>query len=138
MQNKIWWKKLKPFRIGAGWRIVFNKLEDIEPDQIVSDDKEWGFLFVEDITYMVKEVTYKENKQTIKHTIAIDLGWYPDGDLGGNYRLVTILDDNWENPVLTVETRSTQEIVDTMELWMFETIPFQSDHWVKKVKNRTL
>ncbi len=87
---------------------------------------------------MVKEVTYKENKQTIKHTIAIDLGWYPDGDPGGNYRLVTILDDNWENPVLTVETRSTQEIVDTMELWMFETIPFQSDHWVKKVKNRTL
>lgn len=37
----------------------------------------------------------------------------------------TILNDDWENPVLEMETRSTQEIADTMELWMFETIPLK-------------
>lgn len=121
MNNKMWWKCLKPFRLAAGWKIIWNKLEDIEPDHVEPDDHRWGFTFVQDMTYMVTEYTYKENKQTIKHTLAIDLGWYPDGDVKGHYYLAAILDDDWNNPVLAVETRSTQEIADTMELWMFNT-----------------
>ena len=30
--------------------------------------------------------------------VHIDLGWYPDGDPDGSYRLVAILNDDWENP----------------------------------------
>ena len=34
---------------------------------------------------------------------------------------MAILDDHWNKPILELKTRSTQEVGDTMELWMFET-----------------
>ena len=37
---------------------------------------------------------------TIKHTLAVDLGWYPEGDKDGEYCLVAILDNNWDCPIL--------------------------------------
>ena len=51
------------------------------------------------------------------------MGWYPDGDPAGAYRLEAILDDNWENPILECTSRSTREIVETMEYWLFECLP---------------
>ena len=75
-------------------------MEDIAPEQLALDDEKWDFLFVEDITYMVKEITYRENKQTIKHTIAIDLGWYPDGDPGGIIALSQFLMITGKTPYL--------------------------------------
>lgn len=121
MNDKKWWKRLKPFRIASNWKIMWNKLEDIEPDDINPDDDAWLFVFLQDMVYITTEYTYKKDKKTIKRTLAIDLGWYPDGDVNGNYRLVAILDDNWSEPILEMETRSTKEVADTMELWMFET-----------------
>ena len=44
-------------------------------------------------------------------------------DLAGAYRLEAILDDNWENPILECTSRSTREIVETMEYWLFECLP---------------
>ncbi len=120
MEDKIWWKSLKPFRLAPNWKIVWNKLEDVEPDHTAPDDARWLFTFVQDMTRIVTEYTYKKNRQTKTHTLAIDLGWIPEGDVVGHYDLSAILDDDWENPVLTARTRSTQEIADIMESWMFE------------------
>lgn len=120
MDNEKWWKRLKPFRPAPNWKIMWNKLEDIEPDNVAPDDKAWLFTFVEDMTYLVTEHTYRQNHQTIKHTFAIDLGWYPEGDINGNYYLIAVLDDDWQNPICELKTRSTQEVIDTIELWMFE------------------
>lgn len=122
MDNKKWWKQLKPFRLAPNWKVMWNKLEDIEPDNVKEDDDAWFFTFVEDMTYITTEYTYKENKKNIKHTLAIDLGWYPEGDRNGCYRLVAILDNNWNKPILKMKTRSTQKVVDTIELWLFETL----------------
>lgn len=122
MNNKKWWKQLKPFRLAPNWKVMWNKLEDIEPDNVKEDDDAWLFTFVEDMTYITTEYTYKENKKNIKHTLAIDLGWYPEGDRNGCYRLVAILDNNWNKPILKMKTRSTQKVVDTIELWLFETL----------------
>lgn len=122
MDNKKWWKQLKPFRLAPNWKVMWNKLEDIEPDNVKEDDAAWLFTFVEDMTYITTEYTYKENKKNIKHTLAIDLGWYPEGDRNGCYRLVAILDNNWNKPILKMKTRNTQKVVDTIELWLFETL----------------
>ncbi|MCI9052710.1 MAG: hypothetical protein HFI05_12465 [Lachnospiraceae bacterium] len=121
MDNKKWWKSLKPFRLKSNWTIKWNKLEDIEPDEIEPEDEAWLYIFVQDMTYLVTEYTYKENKKVITHTLAIDLGWYPEGDVKGHYYLIAILDDDWNNPILELKTRNTQEVADTIEQWSFET-----------------
>ena len=117
-----WWQQLKPFRLAPNWKIMWNHLADIEPDDIDQENNAWLCTFVEDITDIVREYTDKENKETIKHTLAVDLGWYPEGDKDGEYCLVAILDNNWDCPILEKRTRSTQEIADTIELWLFETL----------------
>lgn len=58
----------------------------------------------------------------MKHTLAIDLGCYPEGDRNGCYHLAAILDNNWDKPILEMKTRSTQKVADTIELWLFETL----------------
>jgi len=122
MDKKKWWKQRKPFRLAPHWKIMWNKLEDIEPDDIGPDDEAWLFTFVEDITYIVTESIPKKNRKTMKRTLAVDLGWYPEGDIKGCYYLVAILDKNWSKPILEMKTRSTQKVVDTIELWLFETL----------------
>lgn len=42
--------------------------------------------------------------------IIIDLGWYPDMDPKGNFRLVLIKDKDWQNPIETFETRGVEEV----------------------------
>ena len=123
MDDKKCWKQLKPFRFAPNWKMMCNKLKDIEPDEVKQDDDAWLFTFVEDMIYIVTECTYKKNKKTITHTLAVDVGWYPEGDRKGFYRcyhLTAILDNNWNKPILEMKTRSTQKVADTIELWLFE------------------
>ncbi len=122
MDRQKWWKQLKPFRLAPHWKIMWNKLEDIEPAEVSPNDEAWLFTFVEDMTYIVTESIQKENGKTMKRTLAVDLGWYPEGNPKGCYKLVAILDNNWNQPILEMKTRSTQEVADTIELWLFETL----------------
>ena len=57
MDNKKWWKSLKPFRLKSNWTIKWNKLEDIEPDEIEPEDEAWLYIFVQVMTYLVTEYT---------------------------------------------------------------------------------
>ena len=49
MDNKKWWKSLKPFRLKSNWTIKWNKLEDIEPDEIEPEDEAWLYIFVQEV-----------------------------------------------------------------------------------------
>lgn len=69
---------------------------------------------------MEKKYCYRENKQQKEQVIGIDLGWYPDGDPKGAYRLLAVLDHNWEEPILEYTSRSTREIVDIIEFWLYQ------------------
>lgn len=128
-----WWKQLKPFRLAPNWTIKWNKLADIEPDDVKQDDDAWLFIFVQDMTCMESEYTYKENQKTVRHTLVVDLGWYPEGDMEGCYELTAILDNDWNAPILEMKTRSTQEVADTIELWTFETL--KNWHILPKIRN---
>ena len=92
------WECLQPLRIPSGWTIMFNKLENMEPKEISPEDKIWLYAYTEDILYMYTNISQKNNKKTEEQKLAIDLGWYPDGDPNGSFRLLAILDDNWETP----------------------------------------
>lgn len=125
--NKQYWKELIPFRVAPNWKILWNELYSLEPDTIEENNDAWLDVFVEDMLLMQTSYTYKQNKQLIKHTLSIDLGWYPEGDKNGTYHLYAILDDDWNSPILECKTRSTQKVVETMEMWMFE--KFQRFSW---------
>ncbi len=94
------WQHLQPPRIPSGWTIMINKLEDIEPEELSPEDKIWLYAYTEDILYMYTNMSRKKNKELETQTLVIDLGWYPDSDPKGTFRLLAILNDNWENPLL--------------------------------------
>ena len=90
---------------------MFNKFEDIDPETLPSEDEAWLFAFNEDILYM--------RKQTEKQELALDLGWYPDGDPDGQFVLQAILNGDWNKPLLKFCSRSKDEIVQTLEKWLW-------------------
>lgn len=97
---------------------MFNQFAALDPETLPPDDQRW-IGFGEDILYMYTDHRRKRNKQVETQRVSIDLGWYPDSAPEGTFRLEAILDDDWENPLLTFASRSKQEIVDTLEIWLF-------------------
>ena len=98
------------FEPNGEWNINFNKLIDIEPDSIDKHIGEnfsntlWSWAFTEDIF------------QASNGSHVLDVGWYPDGDPSGGYRLVLIGKTDrgrpdWDNPEFSLTSRSTAKIV---------------------------
>jgi len=114
------WKSLQPLRIPPGWTFLFHKLEDVEPEDVPKDDELWLEVFTQDIMYLYANVQRKRNKQIEKQKLAIDLGWYPDGEPDGAFRMVALLNDDWEAPLLEFSSRSKAEVVEKLESWLFK------------------
>lgn len=109
---------IQPLRIPGGWTVIYNKFEDIEPETLEPDDEKWLSAFNEDILLMNYKLVRRRNKQTEEQEIAVDLGWYPDGDPNGKFRLQAILNKDWNDPLLDFSSRSKDEIVKTLEKWL--------------------
>ena len=99
--------------------MIFNKFEDIDPETLPAEDEAWLFAFNEDILYMRSDVSCRQNRQTEKQALALDLGWYPDGDPDGQFVLQAILNEDWNKPLLKFCSRSKDEIVQTLEKWLW-------------------
>ena len=117
--NIPYWKNLQPLRIPANWTILQHKLMNIEPEKLNKNDDKWLTMFVEDILQIERHLKRKINKKVEQQKLIIDLGWYPDSEPSGNFRLVAILNNNWEFPLLQFKSRSKKEIVETLEYWLF-------------------
>ncbi len=96
---------LQPLRITGGWDIIQNKFLNLEPSEIVDEDDRLWFHFTEDIL----QLRHKSRN------IVIDMGWYPDIEPTGNYRIVAIKDEDWETPLDRFESRSKEEITAKIE-----------------------
>lgn len=114
-----YWKRLQPLRIPGGWTVMFHKLEDLEPEELPPEDRDWLFLFTQDILYLYTDVKRKRNHQIEKQRLGIDLGWYPDGDPAGCFCLRAVLNGNWEQPLLEFSSRSKKEVAEKLEQWLF-------------------
>lgn len=103
---------LMRFCVTDHWWIHRNNFVDAEPEV------EGGRLssgFSQDILSM-------EHRRPVegaleKADFVIDLGWYPDEDPAGRYRLV-LLGGGWDDILATVESADRFIIRDTMERWM--------------------
>lgn len=102
--NKV--SELQPLRIPAGWNVLYNGFLEIEPTSLAEDSDLW-LSFTQDIL----QLGYKFRKMEL----FVDLGWYPETEIGGTFRLVVIKHSEWENPLEVFESRSKKEIVERME-----------------------
>lgn len=73
-----------PLRIPAGWMIAQNNFYDVAPNSVLNEGR-LDFPFVQDILQL--------NNRHLRMTL--DLGWYPDGDPRGSFRLALI---QWDTP----------------------------------------
>ena len=96
--------KLQPLRIPTGWSVKYNSFTEYDPDDAAEHFDE-----------LCEDLLQLENGDLL-----IDLGWYPEGDITGQYRLY-LLDGTkalpFEMPLEIFNSRSKQEIIEKIELW---------------------
>lgn len=106
--------QLVPLRFPIGWTIEWNVFTDVSPDEFINEEHEHRWEYNED---MFQLVNYRQKK-------ILDLGWYPEFQPNGQYRLVLIqqYDDNeddqtnsWDNPIIKFETRSISDVIVKIE-----------------------
>ena len=101
---------LQPLRIQGNWKVVFNNFTEFD---IERDDNKNAFDYLaEDLLRLLYQT---DENSTI---LAIDLSWYPDGNINGSYILVMVKDYDWLNPLEELRTRNKAEIVSHIEYWV--------------------
>lgn len=98
--------KLQPLRICSGWKIEYNNFSEYD---IEKDSEEYSDELKEDLLQLSNS---NYNKKLI-----IDLAWYPSFDINGSYYLCMIENDNWNNILKRVITKSKNEVVEHIEKW---------------------
>ena len=76
--------RLHSLQIPGGWKVVQNHFYDITPVDALDGDR-LDFPFIEDILQLTNDHL----------RMTLDLGWYPNGDPSGYYRLLLI---QWKKP----------------------------------------
>lgn len=112
---------LMSLKIPAGWAVTYNQFFDlsIEDKALPPEDLE---LFGEDILQI--ESMILENGAWIlplEHFL-IDLGWYPEADPKGHYKLLLVLVDStkskkWKE-LRTFRSKDRFEVRDMLEYWL--------------------
>ncbi|MDH5654795.1 MAG: hypothetical protein OEZ34_02735 [Spirochaetia bacterium] len=62
---------------------------------------------------------YRGRKKPLEDRFILDLGWIPDGDTEGEFKLVLLKNEKWEDPVKSFRSRQKSVIVDEIEQWLF-------------------
>lgn len=70
-------------QIPTGWLVVLNHFYEVAPADVLGDDGQLDFPFVQDILQLRNDHL----------RLTLDLGWYPDGDPHGSFRLLLIQGD---------------------------------------------
>lgn len=105
--------KLMPLKMPGTWAIVCNSFAD--EDLIVQDGQIKNSHFYKEDLLSIERTFFVENIWcTLPIGHILDLGWYPDADPNGSYRL-TLLRGDWDNVVLRFESKDRQKIRDVIE-----------------------
>lgn len=102
--------KLQPLRIPSSWIISYNSFTELDPKKIDEEDRSKWINFTEDLL----------QAKHLKYNILMDVGWYPEGNSSGSYGLELIKDNDWSNPLISYETRIKDEIVEKIELLLWQ------------------
>ncbi|HHO51395.1 MAG TPA: HEAT repeat domain-containing protein [Deltaproteobacteria bacterium] len=94
---------LQPLAPPEPWRVAHHTLRALEPDALALDHPHWGW-FTEDLL----RVVHPSGR-------SIDVGWLPDGDPRGRFRLTVLQDSDWRAPVHTETHRSLAALLGAIE-----------------------
>lgn len=64
--NEKWWKNLQPLRIPQGWTFLFNKLENVEPEELSKEDEIWLFQEFMPLRFIDENSFRKDNNYDTK------------------------------------------------------------------------
>ena len=101
-------------RIPTGWWVAKNDFYDLSPEVLDGNLSPAG-VFVQDILSI--ERWRGGTPVSPEQDFVLDLGWYPDGDPEGRYRLV-LLRKNWDHVLQTFESRDRYAIQRTLDRWL--------------------
>lgn len=95
------------------WKITYNTLGNLEPSDVdLAPDRDTVFAhwFTQDLMQITNEKAEK----------LIDVGWYPDGEAKGEFKIEVIKrigedDFDWSNPLLQFRTRSLANLLKKIE-----------------------
>ncbi len=99
---------LQPLRITDGWTVKHNRFYELEPK---------GELIIEGVTNNDGWLLFDQDLLQMEHgkrKVFLDLGWYPDENPNGNFRVVLIRESDWENPLFRHESKDKDEIVEVI------------------------
>ena len=99
-------RRLMPLRIPAGWTVVANAFAEIDdPRSLTADERR--ALLAQDLL------------QLRAGDLILDLGWTPEEDAGGRYRLELVRGD-WDRVLLTLEHPSAEFMRNAIDLCLGE------------------
>lgn len=93
--------ELTPSQIQRGWSIIYNEFS-MSTDDINEDE-------------LLEDLLQLQNKN-----IMIDVGWYPEGDINGSYKIYLTdkeLENPFDSPLKYLSTSSVKEVLETIEFW---------------------
>ena len=97
--------ELQPLRIPAEWAVVYNAFSEYDAEK---DGAEYAYELCEDLLQL-------KNKNLL-----IDLGWYPEGDIEGSYKLYLVdvtKHSPFGSPLEVFGARSKKEVINRIEYW---------------------
>ncbi len=95
--------KLQPLRIPPGWSVVLNNFVEVGPDFSEQDMSGTWWNFKEDLF------------QVSRGGVMLDLGWYPEFQSCGAFRLKVVFGDNWDKHDFVFESTVRTEVVAEIE-----------------------
>lgn len=104
---------LVPLCVPAGWKVDHNSFFAIN----ISEDSEYT---QKTAKYLVEDLIYIHSyhiDQARNQTFHLDLGWYPDMDLSGQYRL-TIAEGDSSDILETFLSRIYEEVASKIDFWL--------------------
>ncbi len=101
-------EKLFSLKIPGGWAIIRNSFGDVEPDVkngVIVNDEFYG----EDLL-SIEPLRLSEAGWLVDTSgYALDLGWYPEANPQGHYRL-TLMKGGWDDVVIQCESPDRHQI----------------------------
>ena len=87
------------------WKVTYNQFYDFDP---LDDVEIAGVPNKNRFELLVQDLLQIKNE---KEKLLLDLGWYPEADPDGQFELVVIKNDDWENPHYIYKTKSKVSVL---------------------------
>lgn len=108
--------KLVPFRMPSGWAVIINHFADEDP--VIQDGRIVNDQYFSEDVLSIETICFEGGRWVNDlrgHTI--DLGWKPEFDPNGRYRLVLLRGD-WDNVLVEFESKDRHVIRIAIERMM--------------------